>query len=120
MAFSDPQSVTINAIANPLPRVGMDSTAGTFKKDDQTVGLKISQASGRRRRQAIRLDHQKVAPDVLNPALSSNVSASVTLVVDTPLRGYSLTEIKQIVDGLTAYLTASSGARVTQLLGGEI
>jgi hypothetical protein len=28
-------------------------------------------------------------------------------------------EQKQIVDGLTAYLTASSGARVTQLLGGE-
>jgi hypothetical protein len=41
-------------------------------------------------------------------------------VVDCPTVGYTLTEKKQLVDALTAYLTASSGARVTQLLGGEI
>jgi hypothetical protein len=41
------------------------------------------------------------------------------LVVDVPIIGYTVTEQKQVVDGLTGYLTASSGARVTQLLGGE-
>ena len=44
---------------------------------------------------------------------------SVSLTVDAPLTGYTVAEVKQIVDGLTAYLTASSGAKVTQLLGGE-
>jgi hypothetical protein len=44
---------------------------------------------------------------------------SAYLVVDVPKQGYSIAEQKQIVDALTAYLTASSGARVTQLLGGE-
>jgi hypothetical protein len=44
---------------------------------------------------------------------------SVYLVVDTPKTGYTVAEQKQIVDALTAYLTASSGARATQLLGGE-
>lgn len=120
MAFADPQSVTINAVPQSLARTGMDTTVGSFKKDDQTVGLKISQTKGRRARQSIRLDHNKVAPDALNPSVSVPLSMSVTLVVDTPLLGYSLAEKKQIVDGLTAYLTDSTGARVTQLLGGEI
>lgn len=120
MAYADPQSVTINAVANTLPRTGMDGTVGSFSKDDQTVQLKISQSEGKRKRQSIRLDFKKVAPDVLNPTLNVNVSMSVTLVVDTPLLGLSLVEKKQVVDGLTAYLTASSGARVTQLLGGEV
>jgi hypothetical protein len=44
---------------------------------------------------------------------------SAYLVVDVPSTGYSVAEQKQIVDALTAYLTASSGAKVTQLLGGE-
>jgi hypothetical protein len=41
------------------------------------------------------------------------------VVVDVPDIGYTVAEAKQIVDALTGYLTASSGARVTQLLGGE-
>lgn len=121
MAFADPQTVTVNAVAQTLTRTGMGVDQGTFKKDDGAYTLKISQSSnGKRNRQAIRLDSVKIAPDALNPLLQQKVSASVTLVVDTPLTGYSLAEKKQITDALVAYLTASSGARVTQLLGGEI
>jgi hypothetical protein len=52
--------------------------------------------------------------------VNQSYSTSVYLVVDAPLVGYTIAEQKQIVDALVAYLTASSGARVTQLLGGEI
>jgi DNA-binding winged helix-turn-helix (wHTH) protein len=45
---------------------------------------------------------------------------SVSVIVNVPKQGYSVTEQKQVVDALVAYLTASSGAKVTQLLGGEI
>jgi hypothetical protein len=44
---------------------------------------------------------------------------SVYLTVDTPVNGYTVAEAKYVVDALVAYLTASTGARVTQLLGGE-
>jgi hypothetical protein len=44
---------------------------------------------------------------------------SAYLVIDVPLVGYTIAEQKQVVDGLTAYCTASTGARITQLLGGE-
>lgn len=119
MAFSDPQSVTINAVANSLPRISSGQNSGTFRKDDGNVTLSVSHAYGKRTRRTIRLDHQKIAPDPLISAQNILYGMSVYVVVDVPVTGYTIAEQKQIVDALTAYLTASSGARVTQLLGGE-
>lgn len=119
MAFSDPQSVTINAVANSLPRVGQGIDSGAFSKDDGNVKLALSHQYGRRTRRLIRLDHAKIAADPLISAQSIRYSMSVQLVVDTPSTGYTVAEAKQIVDALVAYLSATSGARVTQLLGGE-
>lgn len=119
MAFADPQSVTINAIANTLPRISSGVDSGAFQKDDTTVKLAISHTYNKRVRRVIRLDHSKVATDPLVPTQNAPYSMSTYIVVDVPLVGYSVAEQKQVVDGLTGYLTASSGARVTQLLGGE-
>lgn len=122
MAFADPQFVTINAVSNSLPRTGNGDTSGTFTKDDQTVKLSISHSSnGKRRRHFIRLDHSKLAADPLMASVNVRANVGVYLVVDVPADnvGYTLAEQKQIVDGLTGYLTASTGARVTQLLGNE-
>lgn len=121
MAFADPQTVTINAIANTLPRVGTDSPGkGAFSKDDGTVKLTVAHQIGKRARRTIRVDHKKVAADPFVSGVNTSYSMSVYLVVDAPTTGYTIAEQKQIVDALTAYLTATSGARATQLLGGEI
>lgn len=120
MAFADPQSVTINAVANSLPRTSSGPGAtGAFTKDDGTVKLSVSHSYGKRTRRLIRLDHSKIAADPLQASVNVRLSAAVYLVVDLPPVGYTVAEAKQIVDALTAYLTASSGARATQLLGGE-
>jgi len=119
MAFSDPQSVTINAVPMSLPRTGSGSTSGSFSKDDGTVKLSVGHAYGKRTRRTIRIDHSKIAADPYLTDRSVPLSMSAYLVVDTPAIGYTVAEAKQIADGLLAYLTASSGARVTQLLGGE-
>jgi len=119
MAFADPQSVTINAIAKSLPRTSSGTDSGTFTKDDQEVKLSVNHAYNKRNRRQIRLDHQKTTTDLLDPNINTLYSMSVYLVVDVPKVGYSIAEQKQVVDGFAAYLTASSGARVTQLLGGE-
>lgn len=119
MAFTDPQSVTINAVANSLPRVSSGINQGSFRKDDGTVALTVSHQYGSRTRRTIRLDHQKFAADPLVSSTNVLRSMSAYVVVDVPVQGYTIAEQKQIVDALTAYLTASTGARVTQLLGGE-
>lgn len=119
MAFADPQSVTINAVANSLPRVSSGVNTGAFQKDDGNVKLEVSHQYGKRNRRAIKLTHRKIAADPLVGSVNIQYSMSTTLVVDTPVTGYTVAEAKQIVDALVAYLTASTGARVTQLLGGE-
>lgn len=120
MAFADPQSVTINAVANSLPRVSAGPSSSIYQKDDNTVRLTVSHTTRGKNRNSrmVRLDHKKIAPDVFT---SDNIEHTfgVWLVVDAPQNGYTVVEQKQIVDGLTAYLTASSGANVTKLLGGE-
>jgi hypothetical protein len=118
MAFADPQSVTVNAVAQPLPRVSTGANSSVYQKDDATYKLTLSHQYGKRNRHTARLDNRKIAPDVFTSD-NTAYSMSVYLVIDTPLVGYTNAELKQIVDGLTAYLTASTGANVTKLLGGE-
>lgn len=120
MAFADPQSVTINAVAQSLARTSSGPGAtGAFQKDDGLVRLSVAHSYGSRTRRTIRLDHSKVAADPFDSSLNAQYSMSVYLVVDHPRVGYTNAEQKQVVDAITAYLTASTGARVTQLLGGE-
>lgn len=119
MSFADPQSVTINAVAQTLPRTSSGTNTGTFTKDDGTVALSVTHAYGKRTRRTVRIDHKKIAPDPFVSTLNVSRSMSVYMVADLPTDGYTVAEQKQIIDALTAYLTASSGARVTQLLGGE-
>lgn len=121
MAFADPQSVTINAVANSLPRTSTGPGANsTYTKDDGLVELTISHSKNAKgTSRLIRLDHSKIAADPLQASVNVRLGMSVHMVVKTPPYGYTVAEAKQIVDALTSYLTASSGARTTQLLGGE-
>lgn len=119
MSYADPQTLTINAVANQLPRTSSGVNTGTFTKDDGTVKLTISHAYGKRTRRTIRVDHKKIAPDPFVSNLNVGRSMSVYIVVDQPTDGYTNVEAKQIIDSLSAYLTASSGAAVTNLLGGQ-
>jgi len=115
MAFSDPQTVLTQALA----RTGSGLDSGSFTKDDGTRKLEISHFYGKRTRRVMKFTDTKNAADPLNPTLNKPYSMSATLTVDIPPFGYTVAEAKVITDGLVAYLTASSGARVTQLLGGE-
>lgn len=119
MALSDPQSVTINSVAQTLPRISVDTNASTYQKDDGTVKLTVSHSYGRRKRSLLRVDFQKTAADPLISSTNIIYSMSVQLVVDRPITGFTVAEQKQIVDAVSAYLTASSGANTTKFLGGE-
>lgn len=119
MALSDPQSITINAVANSLPRISSGVNSGSFSKDDTTVKLDVSHQYGKRTRRLVKLTHSKIAPDPLISSTNIKYSMSVNLVIDTPVTGYTVAEQKQIVDALSAWLSASSGANATKVLGGE-
>jgi len=119
MAFADPQ--TFNALT--LPRTGFSNNSSdpsTFATADGTTKLTVSNNYGKRTRRTIRVDFSKIAADPLVSAQNIKYSMAAYLVVDLPITGFTVAEAKAQIDALTAYLTASTGARVTQLLGGEV
>lgn len=119
MSFSDPQSVDVGAGAVSLPRVGSGLGEGTFTSNDGLVKLSIKNAYGKRTRRTIRLDVDKIAADPLISAQNIRYSMSAYLVIDTPLTGFTVAQAQDVVEGLTGLLSASSGAALTKLLGGE-
>lgn len=115
MAFADPQTIA----SKTLPRTSSGVNNGQFSTADSLDKLSVSHQSGKRVRHQIRYDNSKIASDPLMSGQSIPVGMSAYLVVDVPLVGYSQAEQKVVVDALVAYLTASTGAKVAQLLGGE-
>lgn len=119
MALADPSSVTINAVAVSLPRTTTGQNTSAYTSADGLVQLTASHSYGKRTRRSIRLSQTKFSADPFIPNQNVKVNQSCYLVIDHPVNGFTAAEIKQLVDALTLYLTASSGARVTQLVGGE-
>jgi len=119
VSFTDPQSLTIAGTAISLPRVESSRNAGGFQSSDGLVKLSVASTYGRRNRRTARIDHSKVGADPFQSTINQKYSMSTYLVVDTPVYGYTVSDQKAVVDALVAYLTASTGARITQLLGGE-
>jgi len=120
MALSDPQSVTVGT-AQTLPRTGSQGSSSTYQVSDGSLSLTVSHAptsGGKRVRRVARINHSKIAPDVLTNG-NTRYSSSVYIVADVPANGYTVAEQKQLIDGLTTWFTASTGANATKFLGGE-
>ncbi|DAD51485.1 coat protein [ssRNA phage Zoerhiza.4_6] len=119
MAYTDPQSVTISAVAIPLPRVSVGVNNSEYLSADGLVKLSASHAYGRRTRRVLRLDHSKITSDPFIPSQNTKVSMSNYMVFDVPPAGYSNTEALAIYTGFKALFTATSDSLITKLLGGE-
>jgi hypothetical protein len=119
--YTDPQSVTIGT-AQSLARTGISGNAGSFTKDDGTVTLSIAHSKSKRNRvrSTARVDFSKIVADPLVTGTNLRLSASVYIVLDKPLNGFSVAEQVQLITGLTTWLTATSNANATRLGGGEV
>lgn len=118
MALSDPQSVTVNAVAQSLPRIASNGASSEYQKEDASYKLVVSRNVGKRRRYMIRLDARKIAADPLASANNREYTAAAYIVIDAPLTGlgYTNTELKDIALGLTGW---ASSANLLKVVGNE-
>jgi len=122
MSYTDPQTLTINGSANTLARTGSGAAQGEFKTSDTLVSMSVrhKNLSGSRVLHQVQVSQQILAASPLDPSVNMLNKMSVTLSVNVPGPGYITPAVqKYLVDAFTTWLTASSGAKVTQLLGGE-
>lgn len=115
--FSEPQSVTVGAVAEDLPRVSFGNFNGIF--EDSTAGLRLSIAhqNGARHRRTVRLDFTKVAADPLLDGVSKPYSMSAYLVIDHPRVGFDAASIEANAKALVGWLAVTGN--LTKVVGGE-
>jgi hypothetical protein len=113
----DPQSVTINAVATSLPKVGGNgTTSNIYRSSDGNTLLTTKQnTTGKRFRREVRLEQKKVATDPFT-AQTGEIGFSVYLVIDEPRSGFVDSEIGYVIEALKAWLTS---ANYNKVLGGE-
>lgn len=115
--FADPQTVTVNAVAQTLAAISREPMASTYREDVGEYELVIShQETPKRNRRVVRLNRTIVTADPFIPANNVEVSSSYYLVIDAPIAGYTNTQLKDDVLGLAAWLTSGN---VLKVLGGE-
>jgi len=119
MAFSDPTTVTINGTANDLFEVSNRENGKSYRSADGNVDMQIDHSYGRRESHRIRFHRRHVSTNPLVPSSNQMTDQAVTITVNTDPSGWTATETKQFVDGVLAVLTASTGANITKLLGGQ-
>lgn len=117
--LSDPQSVTISGSAVSLPRTAVTPTGAAYTSPDSTVAFDILHTKGRRNRHQVRIKSDKIAADPLLTATNRRLSASVWLTVDVPPEGFTVAEQVALISALAAWLTASTNANATKVVGGE-
>lgn len=114
--FTDPQSVTIDAVPISMPRISSDGTKALYSAADESLKMTIShQESKGRTRRMVRLDKRVVAADPLT-SVNEYKSCGVYLVIDEPEFGFTDDAIDDVVQGFKTWL---STANVTKVLGSE-
>jgi len=103
--LSDPQSVTVNAVAKSMPRVSSTGKSAVYEAADSLYKLTVSHqiTAGNRIRSLVRMDHKAV---VTNPLDSTNDydQQSVQIVFDRPSFGFTSAQLGYDWAGLKAWL----------------
>jgi hypothetical protein len=115
--LADPQSITVNSVAQSMPRIEVGARRAVYRKNDGTYTLTISHsnASGNRVRSMARVDQVAVVQDPLTQ-VNDEETLSLYIVLDRPMQGFTSTQVDQLVTGFKAWLTTTV---VSQLYGQE-
>lgn len=116
--FSDPQTVTVSGSAKTLNKVSATNDGSKFATSDRARQWFLTHSYGRRHRHTLRHQFDTLVSNPLVSGAQITQSITIGLYVDLP-PGYDTATAKAELDGLLANLTATSGANLTKLLGGE-
>lgn len=114
--LSDPQTISVSAIAIPMPKVKIEGSKTTYQSADGLHRLIIqSTESKANTRYLVRFEEDVVSPDPIS-SVNKKVTLSMYLVVDQPAFGIDDTRAAAIWAGFTGLVTSSL---LTKILGGE-
>lgn len=119
MAFSDPITLTYNAVAESLPRVETDGTKSVYKTADGEFVCTISHRAtkGGMVQRLVKLDRHVTAPDPFRPQENRSVVYSVHTVITEPADdSIANSDLLLLAKAHLGWLT---DANVNKVTGGE-
>lgn len=112
MAFTDPQTLTVNTVEKTLNRIKSDGYRSEYATSDEEFKMTIShQESKNRTRRMVRVDQRVIAEDPLS-ALNEYKSLGVYVVIDEPEYGFTDADIDYVVQALKAWLSTGNVGKV--------
>jgi len=121
MALADPQSIKISGVTTSLPRVSTGQFQSEYLSASGLLDLKTSSQDGKRLRQVVRIDQDKITADPFIPANNVEVSTSVSLVIDRPKGKIGFTDAEEaaLIAGFIELLTKEESKVITKILAQE-
>lgn len=114
--FADPQTVTVNAVAQTMPRVETDGQKSVYSKADGSYKLTISHSLQKDKiRSVARLDFRAVVADPLT-AVNDYETQTTYLVIERPNYGFTMVQLEQQIAGFKTWL---DNAAIDKLFGTE-
>jgi hypothetical protein len=114
--FTDPQTVTVNAVAKAMPRVEQKGRQAVYQNSDQTFTLTISHTitegrsksgsspTGQRIRSLVKVEQRAIVANPLDASQQDYDTLVFYCVIERPGYGFSDLQVKQLVAGLKTWL----------------
>jgi hypothetical protein len=114
--FADPQSVTVNAVPQSMPRISSNGKISIYQKADGTFTLTLSHLLAKNRvRSMARIDQKAIVADPLT-SVNDYETLSFYVVVDRPNYGFTSTQVDQLITGFKTWLDSTA---IGKLFGQE-
>jgi hypothetical protein len=111
MALADPQSITVNAVPQSMPRVLNEGSHSQYQKSDLTFTLDIRHTSFKKDKKGrvkslIVFTQRAIVPDPLT-AVNDYETLTWSVQLDRPEAGFTATQCDQMVAGLKTWLDST-------------
>jgi hypothetical protein len=105
--LTDPQTITVNAVAKTMPKVSSNGTSTQYKLADDSFRLDVShQKSKGRIRSLAKVTQRAVVADPLT-SVNDYEELAVHVVIDRPEVGFTSTQVDQLLTGFKTWLDST-------------
>jgi hypothetical protein len=110
--FTDPQSITVDSVAQSMPRISSNGQQAIYVKADESYKMTISHTKPKGRiRSMVRVDFRAVVADPLT-SVNDYETLSFYCVIDRPEVGFTNTQVVNLITGFKTWLDSTAIGKV--------
>lgn len=111
--FSEPITITVNAVAKVMPRTSNVGQKSTYELADATFNLLIEHMTTKsgRIRSVARFEQRSIVPDPLT-SVNDWENMAISVIIDRPLIGFTAAQQDQLLTGFRTWLATATSDKL--------